>query len=162
MYNFTSRPSLLDSENPENSWRAAISKDPIVALWPVIVITAIVVLWLAEHGSQNCTDGKCHQMSTKCESTDSVDDIIRILDDGLERHWSFVSWRISALVAIFTGIIVMIIFWDGFPNGLLAFIVFAAIFIGVYFSFNYICSNVLRPSVDLQRKLLRRLNSKIE
>lgn len=161
MKNFVAKPELAPGELPENSWLAAFAKDPEVALWPVITIVAIVILWLSEQGSQNCLNGKCHQIAPVLKSDDSVDQIIKKLDDGLERHWSFVPWRLAALVAIFVGIMVMVILWKGFPNGLLTFTVFAFIFVGVYFSFNYTSAQVIRPKVEQQRKLLKQLKRRL-
>jgi len=157
---FADKPSLAAWETGENSWRAALAKDPEVAFWPIVIITAIVILWLAEQGSQNCTNGKCHQIGESCSKLDDTSEIFRKLDDSLDRHWSFVPWRISALTAIFAGIIILGIFWKGFPNGILAFLTIAFIFVGVYFMFNFACANDLKPKTDKHRKLLKALQSK--
>jgi len=158
---FADKPVLGPNEFPENSWRAALAKDPEVAFWPIIIIVAVVILWLAEQGSQNCTNGKCHQIGQPCTPQDSTQEIFRKLEDGLEKHWSFVPWRISALVAIFSGIIILVIFWKGFPNAIVAFLTIALIFVGVYFSFNFACSRELKPKTDRQRKMLKRLRTQL-
>lgn len=159
---FADKPVISATEFPNNSWRAALANDPEVAFWPIIIIVAIVILWLAEQGSQNCSNGKCHQIGEVCTSEDSTQRVLQKLDDGLERHWSFVPWRVSALAAIFSGIIILVIFWKGFPNAIVAFLTIALIFVGVYFSFNFACSQELKPRTDRQRKMLKRLRSKIK
>ena len=161
MDSFVGKPELAPGAQPSNDWRAVFSKDPEVALWPILIIAAVVILWLAEQGSQNCVNGKCHQIAPTIDTEDNSSRIINKIDEGLEKHWTFVSWRLAGLVAIFTGIIAMIIFWRGFPNGILAVTVFAFIFVGIYISFNYMCTQVIKPKVDRQRHSLKGLREKL-
>ena len=137
-----------------DEWLQVLHKKPEVLLWPVIIITAVVILWLGERGSQNCTDGKCSQIAKEVDKEDTVYDIISKIEDGLEKHWTFVSWRLAALVAIFTGIVSMVVLWRGYPNGLLAFVVFAFIFVGVYLSFNGLCEISLKQRIKEQQTML--------
>ena len=161
MDSFVGKPELPIGATPENDWRAVFSQDPEVALWPILIIAIIVILWLAEQGSQNCLNGKCHQIASTVEITDNADQIINKIDEGLEKQWTFVSWRLAGLVAVFTGIIILILLWRGFPNGILAITVFAFIFVGVYISFNYMCTQVIKPKTDRQRHLLKGLRKRL-
>ena len=103
-------------------------------IWPVIVVSIIIFIAVAEIGSQSCQGGKCNHYKS-VESVKYSDPSSKTIDGIISRinlNHTVVGWRRALILAIILALSVLMYFYPGLPDGYDFFLVATILFIVIY------------------------------
>jgi hypothetical protein len=103
-------------------------------IWPVIVISIIIFLAVAEIGSQSCQNGDCNHYKN-LEKVGNNPTSVKMIDNIISRvnlNHTTVGWRRAMILSMILSIIILSMFYSGLPDGFDFFLVATILFIIMY------------------------------
>ncbi len=103
-------------------------------IWPVIVLSIIIFVAVAEIGSQSCQNGNCNHYKNadftkpSDSSSKTIDGIISIV----KLNHTIVGWRRALILSIILSLSILVYFYSELPDGYDFFLISTILFIVIY------------------------------
>ena len=138
-------------------------------IWPLIVITLVVLLTWSEYQDQDCRfDGvnietqKCLNKAQPILPTDTKEEIIDKIIYSVRKNHNLISWKRALVAAMLASILIFMYYYrNNLPNGFIYLMITLVIFLIIFFPLVWFGAHWFRMNDDKIEEALIAFRNKV-